>query len=491
MVSITSLSSEDEYGNETREKNRGRGGRRRRSSLFRFVFGAQMRWNQDRRASPVSPIATKACHDTMTTAPALKEPENVTQRTISSLTSSTQFASARSLQSTGPTGFDLIPKRPLPSRKLQAILNHDTWERNPIECLGYLHTNTFESIDEAVGTTNNKRIFYVHYDEIAHAELDTSELSSILSDPLLVEALELLFVCIHVTSGEEISASIPTIGVYNGHVSHELSLFAASPQSVWTILMNACQHQVPKFVQLQHTESISEPRNVRILTDTVTELEEALGKHDGILRIQSERYEIPREGRSMSYLGVSSMVITYDCRRFTFSQVLRRLISNPSISLQRIVCQSNEEVVAARVEVTRSPNNITIARETPNDHQPMRHLSAAASYRHLQRSHLRFVPMSHLQALRINTILQTPEHMHLAMQCLSPRQVNISRKYHQRTNSLVQIPLKMAWDIVYSDHQVSATPTTVQNDEDQDEAPALYHFIGSPVERHEGRVLGP
>jgi hypothetical protein len=276
----------------------------------------------------------------------------------------------------------------------------------------------------------------------------------ILSHPLIVEAAESLFVTVQQKSLrtapqshlEPVQSNKVRVMDDNGVEVIELRGEHFSLAGICTAMvrgLEASRNNVPAYLQLLCEEESGCYH--QSLTGTIQRVDRhaVFGMHDSnIGEVEFGGLDGVLSTRR-GHIGHQKVVqIKYDSIRLSYGNLVRYALRREMASI--IYCQSNDERIAARVEIERMDNTESqidafVDKTIQPDHDP-KHC--------LRQTMLRHVPLTDLQATRANRLVHLGvfnEAMHL----LSPRQGRIMMQAMQggspRRMDFVDVPLVRAW----------------------------------------------
>lgn len=380
---------------------------------------------------------------------------------------------------------------------------------NPKEELGCVHLE-FDTLAQAQHESTSRRR------PILCIETQGSTIYSmgnvILSHPLVVEAMESLFVTCDYSTDEDDDdeASSNSMSRFFARPSRQARIRFLDDQAadicppvtstttlvhVVSSMVLALEHSklfVPQYLRLLLEE---ESGKVQVLSPTrVREISRkaVFGFHDPV---QAEVILAGLDGvlsvRSGCLVRQSVIEVTYDSRRLSFCALVRHALQNANASL--VYHQTNEERIAAQLEVQRlqaaletmgkihqryaeskkrtdedDPDNLITSSSPPrsvaikialligNMRTSRQHVSKPA----LRQSILKFVPMTDLQSARANRFVSL-QQFDKAIHMLSPRQGLIAMQALQvhRSNNfvdVVNVPITCAWNDLSPESQPSA-----------------------------------
>jgi len=277
---------------------------------------------------------------------------------------------------------------------------------------------------------------------------------NVFTHPLLIEAIESLFISLQ--QGLEIGSYIDKpyadrktrvrmlnesgAEIVAGIKGKQINL--ASMTSMIVAGLKALRKEVPKYLSLLETEENGKIRHLPDGTMQRIDRKVVFGMSDSKI---GEIEFADLEGVLATKAGYVSQQravrVTYDSKTLSFCNLVR-------FSLQRqvsdiIYYQSNEERIAARIEVERVKGGNELI-------QHLGTIQVDVNPKHsLGQTMLRYVPLTELQALRANN-LASRGVFNEATHLLSPRQGLILMKSIQNAKKshipdLIDVPITLAW----------------------------------------------
>jgi hypothetical protein len=345
------------------------------------------------------------------------------------------------------------------SRSLEQVSYETT--KNELEELGYMDFE-YDSLAEAleVGAETKKPIF--SFQAVLPGDIATGR--DIFSHPLIVEAAESLFVTHRSTTEKALpmarapSGRICSTRVYllDPDTGHELvplisgdSLTKTGLISAMIQALEARSGKVPKYLQLllqEETgyvdlhkigdETTTRPRNyhaVFAMQDSAL-AEAEFGGLDGVLATRVGAIDRQKV-----------VEVTYDSKELSYSELVRHALKKMFADV--VYYQSNEERVAAVIEVTRVNS---IKAQVRQFHQVTTTIKRQYDPKHaLRATPMRFVPLTDLQATRANSLIHFGK-FNQASHMLSPWQgVILMRAMRvcelKAFHEVVDVPILIAW----------------------------------------------
>lgn len=318
-------------------------------------------------------------------------------------------------------------------------------QKNVDGSFGYIQLQVqvsgLEDVPKELAMVSGKPIFYIMTDPIhginVEAELDA------FSHPLLVEALESLFIPVLITPKKDRPLEIKGFTCLEESELHAFAvgfldevgsdlvpplsyddLSSIAIVEAIVAALTAKQQAIPKYVDLLAEEmrgitSVTN-RRARFGLDGVASPELAFAGLEGVLAT-----------RVGSLHGQFEKVVevVYDFKRLTFSALARFAIAKVPCETTTIFCQSNDECMAARLEAVKlgKLEGMTTDLQVFIEYvgfctfEPFIDLSA------LRQTPMRFVPLTELQSSKANSLIHDGR-FNDATRLLSPRQVLILKE---------------------------------------------------------------
>jgi len=357
-------------------------------------------------------------------------------------------------------------------------------DANPIEEFGFLHCDFKSLRDAKESRSNNKPIFLME----SQVPGDIWFGREVLRHPLVIEAIETLFCTVGVISRE------PVARTASGRICctriHFLSRRDKSDlvpsitgesltqekliQSMIAVLEKS-QVTVPRYLKLLLSEAPGHDQedcfdpcvtggpccNAIVSGSDLCRLEDILGGLDGILATKLE--QLPN--------GERVIRVCFKRRMVSYSTMIRKVLSFAT----RIYYTSNDEKMAATIEIERLKHHITPPELTEFSGHTVE-LSPECDHKHaLRKTHLRYVPMTALQATQANHLVATGRFNEV-VKLLSPRQnVMFSRAMkpdtsnNEKYHDVVDVPILLAWKCFHEKIHPRQIEKTAEYSGDDDE----------------------
>lgn len=299
------------------------------------------------------------------------------------------------------------------------------------------------------------------------------DVQKVFLHPLVIEALETLcillleapdwekgslaptkrvritFQVLHTVTGSDSINNSCTVSVLQGNSLTTQSIISAIIESAKQSKVNMNSWLVPRYLQILQDEEI-EGRNTAffvILYPIVCEV--AMAAVEGVLATRVATRVVDDKKQHV-------LEVVYDSHQVSFCTLIRHMFA--SMLVTTIFYQSNEERLAAQVEVTRHPGiKCTLSADLPSldDYQFLESKHA------LRQTPLKSIPMTPLQSTRANRLVQTGK-FNEAANLLSPRQgmllMNALRQNSWRT--VIDMPILAAWLYIDGNNTIAKTDDT-------------------------------
>ena len=351
-------------------------------------------------------------------------------------------------------------------RKDELHLLH-TLHRNEYECLGYLQLQacvlSFSSIPTELAILSQKTILYIETSLDAHTK--TVESGDIFTHPLILEAMESLFVPIAIVPSHLPSTDflhVAKIGFIDTSGHDVLPPISSEHLSTGSILVSMLQvlrmnqQLVPSYLQNMVDDSVVVHRRTteRCVCFGFPDLlllptEEELTVVDGVRSVQWGRFRNDEDSPVVE--------CQYDSKATSFSTLVKHVLTKLQRPPRQIIvyCYSNDERMAARLEI------IKLSQQQQGLDQRQRRQVAIVSQNQattvfepemdrtaLRQTPLRFVPMTFQQAERAHRLFAERQYDR-ATNLFSPRQTQFlvtaiqgdSHEFHD----VLDYPILEAW----------------------------------------------
>jgi hypothetical protein len=329
------------------------------------------------------------------------------------------------------------------ARKMEEVRLHPL-QRNEHDCLGYLQLQaivpSFQALPTELALLSQKTILCIETKSVTHSDFPTDRHSAIFSHPLLVEAMETLFIPIAIVpphpSSTGLSCRVSKISFIDAS-GHDVLSPISSDQLTFSLLLESMllvlhmnQHLVPTFLQNLVDDSMATNRKPAVISERSVcfgfpdnmPSEHELRGMDGIRSVRLGRF---RSG------GDHGPVVEckYDSKVTSFSALVNHMLSklNPPPKQIIVYCHSNDERMAARVEIVKlsdrfhqemEQRQVAIVHVGGN---PAMIFEPQIDWTVLRQTHLRFVPMTPQQAEQVQTLFADRQYDR-ATNLFSPRQ---------------------------------------------------------------------
>lgn len=379
--------------------------------------------------------------------------------------------------------------------------------KNEYECLGYVqfqvYVSCFNEIPTELALISQKSILYVqteYYDidptssvesphKDHHDDTVWRTLNAAFSHPLLVEILETVVIPIAIIPKkhgctDDMQQSVPShthlglrisnigfIDMNGRNVVPPISFTRPQPQGPMIVksilgaiisVLQSNQQTIPKYVLglLDDTylmnDFVSSTTLERrswfgfIHPTSISDLE-SLKSVDGISNIQNGTFANHNDEYHI-------MEVSYNSKRTSFSTIVKCMLTKlPNSTHQMIIyCQSNDERMAARLEIIKLSNandtTKTYLRQCAIVHIDNHEVfvpSAMDIYSNLRQTPIRFVPMTEYQTRYMNQLVSSGQAMDMTtIDLFSPRQMSILK--YASTNQVaaqdvIGYPIFDAW----------------------------------------------
>lgn len=280
----------------------------------------------------------------------------------------------------------------------------------------------------------------------------------VLSHPLIVEAAESLFVPTSVVLRKESNYTSRTSSSWNTTIEflnkegenvvppfgdEMVSLAEVTRAMIDTL--KACNKNVPKYLELLHKEekikqqikassqfSISE-RKALFGATNCSQAEVEFADLDGVLRTRIGILE-------------GQQILEVEYTEISFASLLHeRVVHQKAKNIHTVYVQTMDERVAAQMELSRSSEPVMITKLPSYEAISFSRIQEGLSA--LRKTEFRFVPLTELQAMRINRLVHIGS-FHLATHLLSPWQGLILMKSYSNVSlrkEVVNVPITQAW----------------------------------------------
>lgn len=320
-------------------------------------------------------------------------------------------------------------------------------QKNQNDCLGFLKAHTsvdsVETIPTELAMLSGRPIFYV-LTEISNGQVSHSgNPGNVFSHPLLLEALESLFVAVIVAPQTEIenesameddefsfstnTLCVKQVGFLDESGRHIIAPLAFSDFSVlalgvmvMTVLM-AKQQIVPQYVR----DLVDESSHVGASPTNPDCRRAWFGLEERSSTASAYRH---LEGVCSAEMGCLAeyegdvVEVLYDAKVTSYSTLVRFTLRMLPDETAILLCQSNDERVAALVEAGRlSEQERKEAQHVIVQHVENCNFKPSANLFALKETPMRCVPLTAFQAAKANTLIQKGQ-LDDAVHLLSPRQ---------------------------------------------------------------------
>jgi hypothetical protein len=311
---------------------------------------------------------------------------------------------------------------------------------------------------------------------------DTDAGSEIFSHPLIVEAADSLFITVF-NKDEDYSCSASRsasgksrrtrVGFFD-ELAHEIvqslsadMLTRAGIAEAMIATLKACRQPVPKYLRLLYDEEKGQIKSGPVGLPVPCYHSAVFGMDDSTLgEVEFAGLEGVISTRAGFVTRQKTVKVVYDAGRICFGSVIHYALKRKVGDI--IYYKTNDERIAALIEIARVKKISKVA-EFPGNIQVDND-----SKRALQKSPLRFVPLTGLQATRANRLAHL-NRFDEAMHLLSPRQGLIFMQARKTTDQksfkdVVDVPILPAW-MSLCDQQVPSdgAPKTDPADSDSSE----------------------
>ena len=342
-------------------------------------------------------------------------------------------------------------------------------KRNEHRELGYVSFRC-ENLAAAMAQARALKLPVAQIHVVEAGDIDAG--MTVFSHPLVVEALETLFVgyCTLPDETGVSSTGCTTLNISNERGTRLLSVggkdlsLASAVKAICSTLEQTGSH-VPQYLDLLLDEVNTSTTTLRTALFLVSDTSQAEVFCAGIDPVLSTRVG--------KVAGRTAIELAYDARHIGFAMLVRKVLELDSV--QSVCYQTNDQRVSARVEVSRVIKPVTVDKYESDFEES---LSSKAA---LRGTPMRFVPMTRLQALRANRLISLGQ-FNKAVNLLSPRQgMILMEAMHHMSNDIadaVESPILDAW-LRLSGDQVSTDET---NYYDYGETPRCRIFAYDDVE---------
>lgn len=325
-------------------------------------------------------------------------------------------------------------------------------ETSAKSCFGYLHCGA-SSLQEAMKLSREtgKPTFQVYFENGNHLRE-----KALFSHPLLVEALENLFITVTVEiqnpggsnshlEGESCSSLIRVTNDTGTDLVPPICIFSATEFLIVDAMVRSLgksEQSVPPFLSLLSEELLQQERSHRVIFTV----------HDAVL---AEVDFAGLKGTIHTEVGFletreRAIKVVFDPQLLRIALLARYAFAMANCT-GKVFCQSNEERMAVKVEATRSTSQGF--RKNPDATSDLLdNITFTPSYELkviLRRTPMRFVPLTELQCTRANRLIHKGK-FHEATHLLSPRQglilMDAFRKGDAHFHDVVGIPIRHAWE---------------------------------------------
>ena len=348
----------------------------------------------------------------------------------SMMVSSTEIQGESSWNNSSIQSLSMLINQNKPKEEVQCQL-----QRNEYECLGFLKVHVSVSCIQEVPTelsvVSGKLVLYV---QTAWCDGNAEPIDAFLH-PLVLEAIESLFITVAIIPNQiegQLSHQliVTSVGFMDSNHQNVLNPISYRELSIRPILETAMSYALKKNDQLVPTFLA----DIILSYSTVRGVERRawFGFHD----------KIPDSNEFRSVVGVQSLLcgaflhqmddpvveIMYNFKEMCYSSLVRQVITTLSSRQIVVYCQSNDERMAARVEISKLSGlgkfnrQIAIVQESKSTvFEPFIDNNCFAAIR---QTPLRYVPMTDFQASKSNQLIVDGQYEQ-ATAILSPRQIKI------------------------------------------------------------------
>ena len=307
--------------------------------------------------------------------------------------------------------------------------------RSEYECLGYLHAHVNVSCIQEVPTelsvVSGKLILYV---QTAWCN-GNAELTDAFQHPLILEAIESLFIPVAIIPNrieDQLSHQliVTSVGFMDSNHQNLHEPISCRELSIRPILETAMSYVLKKNDQSIPTFLADMMLSNR--TDREFERRARFGFHDKVPASEEFRSIIGVQncqcGSFVNQVDDPIVEIIYNFKELCYSSLVRQVLTTLTSRQIVVYCQSNDERMAARVEIKKLSSlgtyNRQIAIAQVNKHIVFEPLVDISRFAAIRQTPLRYVPMTEFQASKSNQLI-LDEQYEKATALLSARQIKI------------------------------------------------------------------
>jgi hypothetical protein len=345
-------------------------------------------------------------------------------------------------------------------------------QRNEYECLGFLQLQanvpSFPALPTELALLSQKTILCIETEFTTPSNIPSDRHSAIFSHPLLVEAMETLFIPMAIVPPHPLSIS-PTLRVSkigfidaSGHdvlspISSNQLTFSSLLESM-VLILSMTQHLVPTYLQNLVDDSLVRHRKSAVMVERSVcfGFPESLPSENELREVEGVR--TARLGRFRN-IGDHGPVVEckYDSKTTSFSALVKHMLTKLNRPPKQIIvyCHSNDERMAARVEIVKLSDQFQQEMEQRQvaivhvGSNPAIVFQPQIDWTVLRQTHLRFVPMTAQQAEQVQSLFADRQYDH-ATNLFSPRQTQflVAAIHHADSHALHDVlgyPILEAW----------------------------------------------